>query len=307
MAARKDHAGRPGGSELTRLMLAILGGLTEDGDMVNVHAVARRFSNSDDFAERLIESIKVLPAGDDFFLPLYFKDGDPDVALVEGGVRGRRLRLTRDETFALIAAFDRIGISEGNSLRKSIMGTMASLDVSTDETQRTDAPSGGSDTTALERCVQALCTGRRIRFLYQGRLDSQPNERHAEPTGVHQSDGAWYVDAYDVVRGGPRIFRSDRMSQVEDDGPATQRDNALQAQERLVTVRFSDPSVLVTLWWPKLEVIEEREGYVEARLPYYGGDWLARRLAACGGTATTDDPELAERTRLVAEGLLATI
>ena len=162
MAARKDRAGRPGGSELTRLMLAILGGLTEDGDMVNVHAVARRFSNSDDFAERLIESIKVLPAGDDFFLPLYFKDGDPDVALVEGGVRGRRLRLTRDETFALIAAFDRIGISESNSLRKSIMGTMASLDVSADETQRTDAPSGGSDTTALERCVQALCTGRRI-------------------------------------------------------------------------------------------------------------------------------------------------
>ena len=307
MAARRDSAGRPGGSQLTRLMLAILGGLSEDGDMVNVHAVARRFSNSDDFAERLLESIKVLPAGEEFFLPLYFKDGDPDVALMGGGVRGRRLRLTKDETFALLAAFDRIGISEGNTLRKSIEETMVAPGVSTSEAQRTDAPSGGGDTVALERCVAALCAGRRIRFLYQGRLDAIPLERHVVPTGIRQSEGAWYVDALDVTRGVSRTFRSDRISGVEDEGPADRDRRSPEEGSRFVTIRFSDPSVLVTLWWPGLEVLEDHDGSVLARIPYYGGDWLARRLAACGGTATTDDPELSRLVAEVAEGLLSTL
>lgn len=307
MATNKAGAGRPGGDELTRLMLAILGGLSEGGDMVNVHAVARRFSNSDDFAERLLESIKVLPAGDEFFLPLYFRDGDPDVALMEGGVRGRRLRLTRDETIALVAAFDRIGISEGNSLRKAVQESMSATGVDVKETQRTDAPTGGKDTSALESCVAAICSGLRLEIAYQGRLDDGPRRRIIDPTGIHQSEGAWYVDAYDVGRHGKRIFRSDRISSVEVVGPSEGHDEVTEEGARTVTIRFSDPSVLTTLWWPGLEVVSQNEDEVIARISYYGGDWLARRLAACGGTATTDDRELAERTRRVAKEMLSSL
>ena len=272
--------------------------------MVNVHTVAKRFSNSDDFAERLLESIKVLPAGEEFFLPLYFQDGDPDVALMEGGVRGRRLRLTRNETIALLAAFDRVGISESNRLRKAVSESMASSEVSADEANRTDGPSGPGDTTPLELCVRALCTRRRVSFAYQGRLDATPHRRTVDPTGIHQAEGSWYVDAFDVDRRGMRAFRSDRIADVVEVGPSEDHGAPCQESERLVTVRFEDPSVLTTLWWPNLEVVEEKDGHVVARIPYYGGDWLARRLAACGGTATTDDPELAARTQVVASQLL---
>lgn len=303
MSARKS-AGRPGSSEITRLILTILGGLSEEGDMVNVHAVARRFSNSDDFAERLLESIKVLPAGEEFFLPLYYQDGDPDMALMDGGVRGRRLRLTRDETVALLAAFERVGISEGNALRRAISDSMASREVDAGEADRTDSPSGDADTTPLELCVRAICAGRRVSFLYRGRLDDQPHHRTVDPTGVHQSEGAWYVDAFDVDRGGMRSFRSDRIEGVAEVGPAERHEEGAAEEARTVRVRFSDASLLTSLWWPRLEVEESGDGYVVARLPYYGGDWLPRRIAACGSGATTDDPELAGRVRDVAAGLL---
>ena len=307
MCARRDGAGRPGSSEMTRIILAILGGLSEEGDMVNAHAVARRFSNSEDFAERLMESIKVLPAGEEFFLPLYFKDGDPDMALIEDGVRGRRLRLTRDETIALVAALDRVGISEGNSLRKRISASMVAAGVSEDEAERCDAPSGDGDTTPLEACVRALCAGRRVGLLYQGRLDAEPRWRTVDPTGLHQAEGMWYVDAFDVDRQGMRAFRADRIHDVEERGTATRHEQAASAQARLVDVCFRDPSVLTTLWWPGLEVVSQEGDRVTARIPYYGGDWLARRLAACGGTATTDDPELARRVGEVAARLLANV
>lgn len=44
---------------------------------------------------------------------------------------------------------------------------------------------------------------------------------------------------------------------------------------------------------------------VVATTTWYGGDWLPRMLCACGGTATTDDPELAARMRAIAAEQLA--
>ena len=44
---------------------------------------------------------------------------------------------------------------------------------------------------------------------------------------------------------------------------------------------------------------------VKATTTWYGNDWLPHMLCACGGTATTDDPELAARMRTIAAEQLA--
>ena len=69
---------------------------------------------------------------------------------------------------------------------------------------------------------------------------------------------------------------------------------------------FADERFLTLLPWHGLTVEGRGEdGLMRARVAYYGGDWLVRMLAACGGAATTDDPELAERVRAYAAALLA--
>ena len=48
----------------------------------------------------------------------------------------------------------------------------------------------------------------------------------------------------------------------------------------------------------------EHDGVVEARIPFYGGPWLVRRIASGGGTITTDDEKLALMVRDYARSLL---
>lgn len=54
-----------------------------------------------------------------------------------------------------------------------------------------------------------------------------------------------------------------------------------------------------------IDAAHEPAREVGATTTWYGGDWLPRMLCACGGTATTDDPELAARMRTIAAEQLA--
>ena len=75
---------------------------------------------------------------------------------------------------------------------------------------------------------------------------------------------------------------------------------------REVRVTFRDERFLSLLPWHGL-VVEGRDedGSVRTRTAYYGGEWLVRMLAACGGTAVTDDEGLAGRVREYARTRLA--
>lgn len=68
---------------------------------------------------------------------------------------------------------------------------------------------------------------------------------------------------------------------------------------RAVEITFSDRRYLDLLPWHDLRVARVGEdGSVIARTEYYGGMWLPRMIAACGGAARTTDAEV---TRLAAD------
>ena len=71
--------------------------------------------------------------------------------------------------------------------------------------------------------------------------------------------------------------------------------------ERLVEVAFRNRTAFDLFEWPRLEVTGEQDECVVARLPYYGGMWLPRRLAACAGLVTTPDEALVALIRKVGE------
>ena len=82
------------------------------------------------------------------------------------------------------------------------------------------------------------------------------------------------------------------MSNVLVVAPAGEVTDADDGPARTVTVTLHDAHYLDLLNWKRLEVISRQDGVVTARVPYFGGMWLPRMIAACAGTATTNDPEV---------------
>ena len=71
-------------------------------------------------------------------------------------------------------------------------------------------------------------------------------------------------------------------------------------------VSFSDPRYLDLLPWHDLKVLSRGDGGapVVAETPYYGGMWLPRMIAACAGTAHTNDAEVTALVRAYAKSAL---
>lgn len=315
---KRPHAGRPGGAVPTRGLVALLGAMDEDGATITVSAVAERLGLSEERARELVDQLLYMETTDASYLPVY-EEGDS--VRLEGSrtVRGRAIRLTRSETYAVLAALDRIGISGDDPLRKRLVSSLSAASVDAQEALRMLAPPGDAHGAEVVRsCVDALLAGHAVTFSYRGGTmpaagtgDAVP-ERHAVVRSVYQDDGTWYVDGFDLDRQAIRTYRADRMGEVADAGPASpatsaqDEETAWMAAAPRVTVRFSNRSYLALFVWPGLEVVgESPDGSVTATLPVRAGDWLARHLVACGGTATTTDPALAARMRELAAETLA--
>ena len=114
-----------------------------------------------------------------------------------------------------------------------------------------------------------------------------------DPRGLRNADGVWYLDAYDPSRQGERVFRLDRMTDVliapAEELPPEPRQTS---PEREVRITFRDRHYLELLAWPGLHVERDDGSVVVTRIPYYGGEWLPRRIAACAGAAFTSDGEV---------------
>lgn len=61
----------------------------------------------------------------------------------------------------------------------------------------------------------AVRDAKRITFEYRGRADEQPRPRQVEPWQMHVINGIWYLQGLDRPTGAGRVFRVDRMFDVE--------------------------------------------------------------------------------------------
>lgn len=290
---RSTGAGRPGALDEARELVALVASLSEAGDAITPQAVSSRLGVSPERAEKLVELVLTSTGSDGSRLPLVEEDGGFTLAF-SLGMRGRRLRLTRAETIALEAALERLDVPDDDPIRGHLWESVSVDPVDGDLVERLlggEVEHGLSERIAA--CAQALATRRDLAFSYHKGGDEKNEERLVSPRGLRHEDGAWYLDAHDLVREGERTFRLDRMSDLES-RPRTPAQESVPRTARLVRIAFSDPRYLDLLPWHDLRITgrDERSGTVRAQTEYYGGMWLPRMIAACGGTATVDDPEV---------------
>ena len=295
MPARSTGAGRPGALDEARELVALVSSLSEAGDALNAAAVAERLGVSEERGEKLVELVLCSTLVGGTGLPLVSDEGG--LTLVgANGVRGRRLRLTQAETLALVAALERLGVPDDDPLRTTLEESLSSEPVSEELVRRLMAGRSGTGplAAALSCCARAIASRREVLFLYRKSGEKDAERRRVVPTALRTEDDAWFLDAFDLVRDGERTFRLDRMEGVSlGDHPEAPQSEARGPSARPVNVTFDDASYLDLLPWHDLQIVSApAEGPIQARIPYYGGMWLPRMIAACAGTARCDDPEV---------------
>ena len=307
MTLATQGVGRDGSSALLRALLILASRLAEEGDSVSASQIVRLFGASRLEAQELLQAL--LNVGDEDmprYLPL-FDNGD-EVGLAQTPSHPcRPLRLSHLETMALAAAFDLVGLKSGNALRKRIMTQFACPDDAGDSFAEAASPPYPIPTRKLLSCATAIVSKRALTFDYQGTRDDAPRKRRAMPSALNPNDGRWTLDAFDLDADGERTFYITNMRNITLLDEALPRDAAadsVKAERRTVRLRFADRHMLELFEWPDLEILRESDGVAEARIPFYGGPWLVRRIAAGGGSVTTDDAELNALVRSYAESLL---
>ena len=299
--APKARRGRPGGANEMRELVALVSSLSHEGAALTPEVVSARLGVTVERARFLINLVLTACTDTSYQLPLSLSEVDGVMLSRSHGVAGRPIRLTRGEADALIAALDELGFPPDDSLRQEVLAAFAPVGI-TERQARThvDAALSQDDNEVLEACSRTISSGGTLSFLYAGSRPGGPERRVVSPHALRRSGDLWYLDGHDHARGALRTFRIDRMSEVrvasvpEAEVPAP---SGSHATERPVEVAFLDRAPLDLFAWPRLEVLGERDGTVVAVLPFYGGTWLPRHLAACPDAVITPDEELAALVR----------
>lgn len=305
MCARRG-VGRTGGVEEARELVALVATLSDEGATLDAETIATRLGTTLDEARKLLSLILTASTSDGDYLSLMENDDGSQVSLAFAeGMHGKRLRLTSGEMLAISAALDRLGVPADDSARTAITRSLSSagLDEATLRRMLAQLPTK-NDSMVLKTCAKARCDHRDLVFAYRHVGEVSRGERCVAPLAVRLEDDVWYLDGFDRVRGGRRTFRIDHMSDARVVTSAGGVSEERNEPSRKVRITFRDEHYLTLLHWKHLEIISRKDGETSARIPYFGGMWLPRMIAACSGTATTDDHEINDLVVELCKGLL---
>jgi predicted DNA-binding transcriptional regulator YafY len=159
------------------------------------------------------------------------------------------------------------------------------------------APGGAAEVYAT--LAAAAEDHRKLRIVYYTGSTGRESARVIHPWALVQSLGAWYLVAMCETAGQERVFRLDRIREIEPvdesftspvtfSGSVTPDLSALGVAE----VRFVAGAPLPDDHaWPGIVLEAQPDGSTLARVPYQTTSWLARRVVAYLGEAEVIGPD----------------
>jgi proteasome accessory factor C len=241
-------------------------------------------------------------------------DGDFVTVYMEPPGLERPLKLTVSEARAVGAALEVAGFSADSPLRARLAGLFAN-DVPLEELERTvragTAPGGAADIYAT--LAAAAEDYEKLHLTYYTGSSGRLSERVVHPWALVQRLGVWYLVAWCESAAQERVFRLDRIRNLEHTGTTFTPPGAVST---LVTpdtaslppteVRFAPGATLPDdRQWPGATFAPQPDGSTLARVPYQSVSWIARRVASYLGEAEVVSPdEVREAVRDLADDLL---
>lgn len=300
---------------MTRL-LALVPYLTARPSGVRVAEAARDFGVTEKQLYRDLELLWMcgLPGyGPGDLIDLAFEGDRVRVTFTAGMVRP--LRLTTDEAVALVVALRTLqetpGLAEGEAVTTALakVSTVAGHGAGTVTPVAVSLEAGEA---ALGVVRDALQRTRALHLHYYVPSRDERTERTVDPMRLHLVDGHTYLEAWCRRVEGVRLFRLDRVDEVEVlDEPAAPPPEAHERDVEhgvyqpepgspAVRLRLARTARWVADYYPveSATPVDDPPGGLAVTLRTADLAWARRLVASLGGTALIDEP--AELGRLVA-------
>ncbi|WP_298578553.1 YafY family protein [uncultured Olegusella sp.] len=297
--------------EQARSLVALAGALTKHGDCLNVQVVASRLGLSIAQTQTLLKLL-MLAGGENSqtILPLLStKTGEIELfSPLSGAVHGRPLRLTHQEAQALDAAFELIGLSGQDFIRKEITKAYYPKGSAQTSSAPTTVPLKEDFSERLDAISEAIVAQVALEFDYQAISGSAATHstRHVGPLALRYKQQRWYLDAFDLDKAAERSFRVDRMSMPVTTEGSWDKNIIPKTAPQQVELVFNDQNCLDLFSWPGLKIKSRRGSRIRASIPWYkNSNWLPRRLLACKNQVKTDNAQLSAAMRRCAKELLS--
>jgi proteasome accessory factor C len=240
-------------------------------------------------------------------VPPYTPDELFDVVVEDGRVWvhlsptfRRALRLTPEQALALVAAGRSLravpGADPEGPLARGLAKLAATLGVDPDEV--VDVDLGIAAASVLTTVRDASAAHQRIRLDYYSHGRDERTTREVDPYRVYADRGQWYVVGFDHLRGEERLFRVDRIVDVEIlderfEPPTETRTHGLyepDPSDRRVCLELAPDAAWVAEAYP-VETLEPLgDGRLRVTLAISALPWLERLLVRLGPNATLVDP-----------------
>lgn len=246
-------------------------------------------------------------------------EGDTVSVIFDAGM-SRPLRLTAEEALALVVALRTLnetpGIGDDDAIQRALAKVEAAagggvdgstVTVSLDEQER-----------AMPALQRAVDEGRALRLRYYTPARDEVSERVVDPVRVFEADGRGYVEAWCRMVEAMRLFRADRIEDVEvlaepsrPPADVELRDlsegvYAPAADHLLVELRLGRGYDWVADYYTMEDVAAEGDEALRVRLRVADPGWVRSLVLGSAGQVAVLAPDwLAESIRVEAEAALA--
>ena len=276
------------------------------GERLRIAELRQRLELSDEELREDVELLNVVNFGGGTYV-LYAEILGDEIEVDSepyGENFARPARLLPLEAKALVAAIDLFGDhlpqSDLHSARKKIV---AALGHDPSEEGLEIASAGGGDAAVVRKVNDAIASSRVLELSYYKENEDQFTERRVEPYRLENGREGWYVECYDLTKGGVRHFKLDRIKEAklakESFEPRPEVEE-LAGVEGWMTHGEVPTAEVARVWvspdrarWLREErtVVEElADGAVVVELPYAGKPWLVREILRGAGDLVVLEP-----------------